>query len=89
MDEFNTSITYEINNQKITANPIEGTMLEDYFRSVHYADESIGEFIETLDEKGLLENTVVVIYGDHDARIEEENYNLYYNYYSVIKIKKE
>ena len=80
MDEFDTSVTYEINDQKITANPIEGTMLEDYFRSVHYADQAIGELIQNLDKNGLLDNTVLIIYGDHEARIDKEEYDLLYNY---------
>jgi len=80
MDEFDTSVTYKIGNQKINKNPIEGTMLEDYFRSVYYADQAIGQLIEDLEENGLLENTVVVIYGDHEARIDKEEYDLLYNY---------
>ena len=36
--------------------------------------------INDLDEVGVLDNTVLVIYGDHDARISKSNYNLMYNY---------
>ena len=49
-------------------------------KTVHYADEAIGEFINELDEAGLLENTVIVIYGDHDAKIKKSEYLYYYNY---------
>lgn len=59
---------------------LEGRKLGSYFKSVHYADEAIGEFIDELDSKGLLENTVIVIYGDHDAKIKESEYNYYLNY---------
>jgi len=83
MDEFETTVNYQVNGEIITDNPIEGTMLEDYFRSVHYADQAIGEFINNLDENGLLENTVIVIYGDHEARIDKEEYDLLYNYNPV------
>lgn len=41
------------------------TVLGDYFQSVRYADKHIGKLIEGLDEAGILENTVIVIYGDH------------------------
>jgi len=85
MDEFDTLITYEVDNQTIIDNPIEGTMLEDYFRSVHYADQAIGELIENLDYNGLLDNTVLVIYGDHEARIDKEEYDLLYNYNPLTK----
>ena len=80
MDEFETVVMYDVGNEKISANPIEGTMLENYFRSEHYADQAIGQLINDLDENGLLENTVLVIYGDHEARIDKEEYDLLYNY---------
>ncbi len=41
------------------------TKLGGYFQSVNYTDEQIGNFIGTLDKNGILDNTVVVIYGDH------------------------
>ncbi len=59
---------------------LEETTLGNYFKSVHYSDSAIGEFITGLDQEGLLENTVVVIYGDHDARLSRKEYNLMYNY---------
>lgn len=40
-------------------------MLGAYFQSVRYTDEAIGKFINQLKEEGLLENTVIMIYGDH------------------------
>lgn len=39
--------------------------LGGYFQSIHYADKQIGLFFELLKGKKLLDNTVVVIYGDH------------------------
>lgn len=39
--------------------------LGGYFQSIHYADKQIGTLIKNLEDKGLIENTVVVIYGDH------------------------
>ena len=59
---------------------MEGTKLGNYFKSLHYADEALGEFITALDEKGLLDNTVLIIYGDHDARLPRKEYNRLYNY---------
>lgn len=41
------------------------TKLGGYFQSIHYTDEQLGIFLNTLEEKGILENTTVVIYGDH------------------------
>jgi len=59
---------------------MEGTKLGNYFKSAHYADGALGEFINDLDNKGLLDNTVLVIYGDHDARLPKSDYNRLYNY---------
>jgi phosphoglycerol transferase MdoB-like AlkP superfamily enzyme len=43
----------------------EKTKMGGYFQAVNYADREIGILIENLEKKGQLENTVVVIYGDH------------------------
>ena len=59
---------------------MEGTKLGNYFKSLHYADEALGEFINALDENGLLENTVFILYGDHDARLPRKDYDRLYNY---------
>lgn len=80
IDEFPTTIDVQIGDQTITREYLNNTTMGNYLRSVHYADEAIGEFIEKLDKEGLLENTVLIIYGDHDARLEYNDYNLLYNY---------
>ncbi len=45
----------------------EGTLYGLYIQAVNYADRAIGEFISLLDDAGLYENSVIVIYGDHYA----------------------
>lgn len=44
---------------------LDATKLGGYFQSFHYTDKQIGEFISKLDSDGILDNSVVVIYGDH------------------------
>jgi len=39
--------------------------LGGYFQSVNYADKQIGLFFNLLEKYNLLDNTIVVIYGDH------------------------
>ena len=76
-----TTITNEDGTtEEVEASYLEGTKLGNYFKSVHYADEALGEFFEKLDEAGLLDNTVVVLFGDHDARLPRSKFNLMYNY---------
>ncbi len=59
---------------------LEGRKLGNYIKSAHYADEALGELFELLEQSNLLDNTVVVIYGDHDARISRKEYDYMYNY---------
>ncbi len=66
--------------EEVSAPFLEGTKLGSYFKSVHYADEALGQLMADLEKEGLLDNTVVVIYGDHDAKIKESEYEYYYNY---------
>lgn len=86
ISDFDVSMNYqkqdEVTGEMIDANApfMEGTKLGSYFKSAHYADEALGEFIEQLDQKGLLENTAIVIYGDHDAKVKKSEYTKYYNY---------
>lgn len=64
----------------VSASYMEDTTLGNYIKSAHYADASIGEFIEGLDKEGLLDDTVLIIYGDHDNKLKKSVYNRYYNY---------
>ncbi len=36
-----------------------------YFNCLHYVDAQIGKFLENAEREGLLENSIVLIYGDH------------------------
>lgn len=49
-----------------------GTLAGDYFKAIHYADQALGQFIADLDRRGLLQDAVVVIYGDHRALTREQ-----------------
>ena len=59
---------------------MEGTTLGSYFKSVHYADEALGQLINDLDEQCILDDTVILIYGDHDNKLKKSEYNRFYNY---------
>lgn len=56
------------------------TKLGNYLVSSHYADAQLGLLVEELDKAGILDDTVIVIYGDHDARISTSQWNRFYNY---------
>lgn len=46
---------------------LKGTKMGGFIESIHYTDAMIGKFIEELDKKGMLQNTVIAIYGDHEG----------------------
>ncbi|NLY20973.1 MAG: sulfatase-like hydrolase/transferase [Tissierellia bacterium] len=45
----------------------EGTILGNYINSINYTDLYLGKFLKELEKEGILEDTVVAIYGDHFA----------------------
>ena len=67
-------------SKTVTYPYMEDTKLGNYFKSVHYADSALGELITELDEAGLLDNTVLVIYGDHDAKLPKSDFVRLNNY---------
>lgn len=38
-----------------------------YLQSIHYTDKVFGEFYDQLDSEGLLDNSVLILYGDHEG----------------------
>ena len=87
-DSTDLDLTYKYNRKdeqtgeeiETVNNYLKDRTLGNYFTTAHYADEAIGEFIDELDQEGVLDNSVIVIYGDHDAKIKRSEYDFYYNY---------
>lgn len=40
---------------------------QDYLETIHYVDQAIGKFITQLQAAGLYDNSLIVIYGDHES----------------------
>ena len=47
------------------------TLLHAYYASVSYVDALIGKLLQTLEETGVADNTVVVVWGDHGWHLGE------------------
>ncbi len=48
-----------------------------YFNSVHYVDELVGQVLDRLEADGLLEDSVVIITGDHGQEFNENGLNFW------------
>ncbi|MDD4187582.1 MAG: LTA synthase family protein [Bacilli bacterium] len=59
---------------------LEETKLGDYIRSSYYADNALGELFSYINESEYFNDTIFVLYGDHDPKLSLKNFNNYYNY---------
>ena len=78
--DYDVSMTVSIDGEDVVRDYLEGKTMGNYIKAVNYMDEAIGQFINDMDEAELLENTVIVIYGDHDARLGKKQFEYMYNY---------
>lgn len=49
---------------------LENTLMGNYLKTIHYTDEAIGLFLKKLEAEGILNNSTLVLYGDHNAIAE-------------------
>ena len=94
--EYDMSTTYEECDEvtgectEVTSNYLYGTDVGNYIMSSHYADAALGEFFEYVNNSDAFDNTVFVLYGDHDARLSRNALNYLYNYdYRTGELKSE
>lgn len=83
LDLTNTYMVVDENTgvqTSVTDDYLKDTKLGNYLISAHYGDMALGTFIEYVENSPYYENTVFVLYGDHDARLDKSEYQYYYNY---------
>lgn len=58
------------------------TFFGNYLKAIHYADSALGNLVDELKKRGLDQNTVLVIYGDHMAipKNQSESLQSFLNY---------
>ena len=66
--------------EEVVYDYLEGTKLGNYIKSAHYADMALGEFFDSINNSDAMKNTVFVMYGDHDAKLNRSEFDRYYNY---------
>ena len=45
----------------------ENTLLGNYLKAIHYTDQQLGTFLDGLEKSGIMDNSIIAIYGDHSA----------------------
>ena len=60
--------------RELNLGEMEGTVIGNYLHSVHYFDKVFGTFVDGLRESGLLDMSIVVLYGDHKCKHIELHY---------------
>lgn len=41
--------------------------ISKYYNAINYTDKCLGEFVDKLKKNGVLDNSILVVYGDHNA----------------------
>lgn len=49
------------------------SVVDNYFQSAHYLDQSIEQFFNDLKKDGLYDKSIIVMYGDHYGISENHN----------------
>lgn len=61
-------------HRELDVGKYEGDIFGNYLQSTHYVDKAVGSLIQRLKDEGMWDNTILVMYGDHDSgvAIDEE-----------------
>ncbi|HWQ88505.1 MAG TPA: LTA synthase family protein [Desulfitobacteriaceae bacterium] len=57
----------------INVKPYEDKEFGHYLEAVHYTDQALGSFLDRLQADGLLDKSILAIYGDHQASFTRDN----------------
>jgi phosphoglycerol transferase MdoB-like AlkP superfamily enzyme len=59
--------------KSINVEPYKDKEFGKYLESVHYTDQALGDFLERLQLNGLLDKSILAIYGDHQSPLARDN----------------
>lgn len=65
---------YPVDHAQDKFQDVQDPLVRDYFRSISFVDESIRMFFNKLNELNLFEDTLIVIYSDHQSGVEGNGY---------------
>lgn len=62
-------------------------LIHGYYACVSYLDEQVGKVLKTIEELNLLDNTVIVLWGDHGWHLGDHNlWNKHTNFENATKV---
>jgi len=65
-------VTDDLNYIKLAHAPSDMEFIKNrYKNALHYVDEEIGRALQSLEEQGLMDNTLVFVMGDHGEEFRE------------------
>lgn len=63
--------TMPAREKSLSLGELDGTIMGDYLQAIHYVDAALGELVDRMKAEGLWDNTILVMYGDHDNSIKD------------------
>jgi len=66
-----------------------GKLITDYLQSGHYVDKAFGQFIDKLKKEDLYDNSVILIYGDHEGGLNAIDNKAFLDWLGIPGAKKE
>jgi phosphoglycerol transferase MdoB-like AlkP superfamily enzyme len=57
------------NRRRLKLGGLDSTMVGQYMHSAAFVDDALGELFAKLEKSGVLKDTIVVMYGDHDGHL--------------------
>jgi phosphoglycerol transferase MdoB-like AlkP superfamily enzyme len=84
----NTPMTFPLDKM-----PWKDKFTQAYVQMINYTDSALKQFIESLSNEGILNDTIVVIYGDHPIRLTpiwvpiEEKFEKFPNFQEIVRVE--
>ncbi|WP_232510172.1 LTA synthase family protein [Paenibacillus crassostreae] len=60
--------------QQLNVGEFSDNIFGNYLHAIHYVDEALGQFVQQMKAQGIWDNTILVLYGDHDNSIKDKFY---------------
>ena len=74
---------------ELNVHPYQHALLGDYLRAMNYVDAALGDFISDLKRRGLYENSLLVVYGDHRGIKNKYTGKEYGDLYQFLALQEE